>query len=291
MQDNSGIVLAIARRRAKVLHAGKIIETIIERKFAKLIPGDHVRLENKKIVSVDKRKNQLMRSYNQRSKEIVANLDHLLLVTAPPPLFNLNVIDRTIALASVEEIPFSIILNKVDLEHQAILDTIQYYKSMGIKVLRAEAKNKGGCIEIFDFLENSSAKAIALSGISGVGKSSIVSQIFGDIDLRTNEVSEKTGQGRQTTSNVHGYDYQGSKVIYDVPGVQNFGLSHLEYENLRFYFSDFISHAKNCEYRSCLHLQEPNCGIKAAISSGALLSSRHENYQQIMSEIDFAKPY
>ena len=291
MQDSSGIILAIARRRAKVLKAGETVETILERKFAQLIPGDHVTLENKKIVAVAERKNQLMRSYNQRSKEIVANVDHLLLVTAPPPLFNLNVIDRTIALANAEEIPVSIILNKVDLEHRNILEVIKYYQSIGINVFRTEAKKEDGCKEIFEFLENSSAKAIAFSGVSGVGKSSIVSQIFKDIDFRTNEVSEKTGQGRQTTSNVHGYDYQGSKVIYDVPGVQNFGLSHLEYENLRFYFSDFISHANNCEYRSCLHLEEPNCGIKAAISSGEILSSRHENYQQIMSEIDFAKPY
>lgn len=291
MQDKDGIVLAIARRRAQILHLGEIVETILERKYAQLIPGDIVTIKDKNIVAVAERKNQLMRSYNQRSKEIVANLDHILLVTAPPPLFNLTVIDRTIALADVEEIPVSLILNKVDLEHENILDIVNYYRSIGIEIFHTEANKEKGCKEIIDFLDKTSAKAIALSGVSGVGKSSIVSQLFKDMELRTNTVSEKTGQGRQTTSNAHGYSYQSSKVIYDVPGVQNFGLSHLDYENLRFCFSDFIAYTKNCEYRSCLHLEEPNCGIKSTVNLGKILASRYENYLQIMSEIDFAKPY
>ncbi len=285
-----GTVIRLSRRRVQVQLADQLLEFSIPRKFSNLIAGDLVVINNNEIISCEERKNLIKRSVVHRTKEVVANLDHLLIVTAPPPLFNSSVIDRLITLCEIENVPVSLIINKIDLDYQAISSEIEYYRSLDISVHLTSAKSEVGLNDLKSFLVTENLKRIAFSGVSGVGKSSLLKRILETENIRTSHVSERTGQGRQTTSEVQGYLVPNTDVvIFDVPGIQNFGLSHLTNREVRDSFTDFLNFP--CPYAGCQHIGENECAVKIAVASGELLPTRYQSYLQIITELERNKTY
>lgn len=285
----NAIVLNNNRRQINVLTGQEEYTFPIQRKYNNLIAGDHVELENdcERIKQVFPRENLLQRANKHRSKEIVANLDALFIVTAPPPLFNTHVLDRTLAIASLEHIPCVIIFNKSDLGVEDISAEIEYYQKLADTCHVVSAKND--IQGLVNYLQSCPYKQIALCGVSGVGKSTILKTLLGDDKIQTSKVAEKTGQGRQTTSQAQGYQY-GEQVIFDLPGIQNFGSAHLELDQIRFAFPDFIFEDRECEYRSCLHFSEENCAVKSEIGS-RVLESRYRSYKDIYQEVKELKSF
>lgn len=289
-------VLSAGRRRLTALLEKQILELLLERKFSSLVPGDLLVLTEDKsnILKVQPRKNLIQRSYFNKTKEIVANLDELWIVTAPHPLFNTTVLDRCLSLAESQNLQTVIIFNKQDLDYSLIKQHINYYQKVANRVLLSDTKTSDGFKEIEDYLANSEAKSLALCGVSGVGKSSILERLLPDAPIRTSSVSQKTGQGRQTTSHAQGYLYQTEsqeKIVFDLPGIQSFGLTHFDEYELKFYFREFQKFAVDCEYKDCQHILEPVCGVKKAIDQQKILTSRYESYKNILKEIEKAKAY
>ncbi len=283
-------MIRLTRRQVQVQLNQELLEFSIPRKFSNLIAGDLVEISCNEIIRCLDRQNLIKRSVAHRTKEVVANLDHLLIVTAPPPLFNSSVIDRLIALAEIENIPVSLIINKIDLDYSAIQTEIKYYQSLDVAVLLTSAKENQGVELIKSFISEQNLNRIAFSGVSGVGKSSLLKRILETEDIRTSHVSGRTGQGRQTTSEVQGYLIPNTTiVIFDVPGIQNFGLTHLTNRQVRDAFVDFRNFP--CPYSGCQHIGESECSVKVAVNSKELLPSRYQSYLQIITELERNKAY
>jgi ribosome biogenesis GTPase len=123
-------------------------------------------------------------------------------------------------------------------------------------------------------------------GPSGVGKSTLINQIFPDADLRTQILSEATGRGQHTTttSTMH-FSPLGFSLI-DTPGIRDFGLLQLLPEDVRDNFPGFQQYVHQCRFRDCKHHLEPDCAIIEACKSGALAQSRHSIYQKIYAEAE-----
>ena len=128
-----------------------------------------------------------------------------------------------------------------------------------------------------------------------MGKSSILNALVPGARTRIGEVSERTGQGKQTTTQPRGFLYtsrtEATKIIIDLPGVQFFGLSHLTQLDVGQAFQEIAQAASGCKFRDCAHVKERSCAVRDAVASGAIARWRYQSYLQILEEIEEAKEY
>lgn len=247
------------------------------------------------ITKIEQRKNCLRRSVPEREKRLAANLDHLFIISAPPPLFNPSFIDRISVAAATEEIPCTLIVNKTDLLKNSNDLPLSDYIRNGFNVLLTSAKDKTGIDSLKAFLNTPSLLKVALAGVSGVGKSSLLNILIPDASSRVADISKKTGQGKQTTSSgfAHTYFRPNSQPLFliDLPGIQYFGLAHISKEQLRRGFPEFKKPAILCQFNDCTHTAEPQCEIKKLVETAELSASRYKSYLDILQELRAAKPY
>ena len=296
----NGIVVSTSRRFAYCsVEGAKIIKGKVAQRDLAVTVGDTVDVIEEKgeylITELKPRKNCLHRTYLKKSKEIAANLDRLYIVTAPQPLFNTNSTDRILSAAYHEGIECCLLVNKSDLGIADTQPIIDIYLDIGLQVIVLSAKDGSGLNELEIELNNPEIDTIALAGVSGVGKSTLLNQLVPDANRRTSEVSDKTGQGKQTTSQSFGHLYNRDKskplLIIDLPGIQSFGISHLSKEQVRSSFPEFEARKNACEYADCFHLAEPNCAIKQAYEEDQIAFSRIESYCSMLDEIEAAREY
>lgn len=296
----TGIVVSCSRRNAMVLvPPHELLPARIGSKVLDIVVGDRVTLsrehEHHIIVAVEERVNCLSRTLGPKTKNIVANLDRLLLVTAVEPLFNTSFVDRVLVVCSLRDIPVTLVVNKCDLGTEETDHLISTYASVGIDLLLTSAHEENGLRYLLPLLDDSELHSIALAGVSGVGKSSILNVLIPDAEQRTGSVSWKTGKGTQTTSMAQGYlyvrDHCDDLLIVDLPGIQHFGVSNLQYRQVAESYPEFVARAEGCEYADCRHIAEPACAVLEAVDSGEIAPSRYLSYLGIIDEIDAHKPY
>ena len=128
-----------------------------------------------------------------------------------------------------------------------------------------------------------------LTGETGAGKSTLLNRLDPKLKLETGEISKALSRGRHTTRKVSLMDVKGH-LIADTPGFSSFELREIEKERLSSLFEDFNEYSPQCRFRGCLHLNEPDCAVKAAVLEGKILESRYENYKLYQKMIQEQKP-
>jgi len=238
------------------------------------------------IERIHERRNVFTRKDRGNSKEdlIAANIDQLFVVQAfREPKFNLRFADRLLVRAGKENLPAVLCLNKADLSLPGDVDYIRnYYEASGVKFVNVSALSGYGRDEL---LELCAGKTTLFAGYSGVGKSSILNMLFPGIELKTSEVSESTGKGRHTTTNVRLIAMRENTSVIDTPGMREFGLLDIEPENLSGYFPDMSRHEGLCRFAVCTHDHEPGCRVKEAVENGEIHFGRYESYINILYSI------
>jgi ribosome biogenesis GTPase len=223
-----------------------------------------------------------------------ANIDALLVITASGSTFNPVVIDRMLVAAQVQSIPATLVVNKIDLGTEHLDEMVAVYQRIGVPVIFSSAKQGDGIDRIVSIVREPTARVLALCGVSGVGKSSILNKLIPGTRTKTGAVSDKTGQGKQTTTQPRGFLYgepsAEQKIIIDLPGVQFFGLSHISLEQVGLAFQEIREAASRCRFGDCKHLKEPECAVKEAVDRGEITPWRYESYLQIVEEIRDALP-
>jgi len=129
-----------------------------------------------------------------------------------------------------------------------------------------------------------------LVGQSGVGKSSIINQLFPNQNMLVNVVSENSRLGQHTTTASKLFLFDSEELdkpngfIIDSPGIREFGLWHMDQKTIADGFIEFSNYIGSCKFRDCQHVNEPGCEIIKAVGEDKIHKQRWSNYCKIISE-------
>lgn len=215
---------------------------------------------------------------------IAANVDQLLIVSAwREPALWLELIDRYLIAAERFRLTATICINKIDLAED--LDECHAmmapYRALGYAVVMTSAVTGAGLDAVRLLMTN---RTSVLSGLSGVGKSTLLSAIFPGLNLRTGETSERH-QGKHTTTQATFLRVDGRTAVVDTPGIRDFGVAGLRPTELTAFFPEVADLAGGCRFADCSHRHEPNCAVRAGVDDGLIAPSRYKSYVKIYEEI------
>ncbi|MCF3942479.1 ribosome small subunit-dependent GTPase A [Oceanobacillus alkalisoli] len=234
---------------------------------------------------------EIMPRSNELVRPPISNITQAIIVTsAKAPDFNQTLLDRFLVLIESRNIQPVIFITKMDLASAEEKEKMEVYRKLyediGYRTELLSMKDEQG----FNVLEAYFKDHITvIAGQSGVGKSSILNMLDDSLDLKTGEISESLGRGRHTTRHVELLEmYHG--LVADTPGFSSLEFETLEANELSHCFPEFRKLLGDCKFRGCMHLKEPKCAVKAAVSSGEIAALRYENYVRFLEEITLRKP-
>lgn len=250
------------------------------KKGIKPLVGDNVIIDiqdedNAYITEILERKNVIKRPN-------ISNVDQMLVfITITDPPLNLYNLDKYLAMCEYENMEVVIVLSKKDLAtDEKIKNITRIYENIGYKLITLDNYNDFPKEEINIIL---SGKTSAVSGASGVGKSTFLNNLV-DSNLEIGEISEKLKRGKNTTRHTEIFTLEENSFIFDTPGFDSFDFDFLEDENnLKYTFREMAN--TNCRFNNCNHINEPNCEVKENVEIGKIAKSRYENYLMMFNEL------
>ena len=215
---------------------------------------------------------------------VVANLDQLLVVFAcAQPQPHVRMIDRFLIVAEHNEVEAIVVANKVDVvTEEAAHETFGPYERIGYEVHYVSARTGTGVEKLRERL---TGRLSAVSGPSGVGKSTLLNAIQPGLNLDTGAVSAAVGKGMHTTvgAELHPLAVPGGGYIADTPGIRELGLWQIPDTELAWTFREMRPHLRGCRFGDCRHVAEPACEIRAAVAGGEVSLERYDSYVRLLT--------
>lgn len=259
--------------------------------------GDGVGSQKYCVVRVLPRKSELKRPgprdsfYKQQT--LAANIDQVVIVASvTQPEFNYGFMDRFLLAANLNDLPFVLVLTKMDLLPNGeadLSDDVRDFMSIADKVIPVSVRSGEGLEVLRAELDG---KSSVFSGQSGVGKSTLINALVPEAELQTGAVRERDGKGRHTTTSSSLFDlpledFPKGGVVIDTPGIRSIGLMDMEAETLAKIFPGFFDgDLFTCKYSNCIHVKEPGCSVLASVENGSLSRARYASYLRILNSKD-----
>lgn len=250
----------------------------------KPLVGDNVEIavidEANKIGNVE----QILTRKNELIRPAVSNIDMALVIfAAARPEPNLNLLDRFLCMMEYQKVPVTICFNKTDLVDDAELKRLKnIYEPAGYDIIFTCTKTGKGIDEIRNLLAD---KTTTVAGPSGVGKSSLINCLQDHVQMETGKISEKIDRGKHTTRHSQIIPIAKGTYIVDTPGFSSMNVPGFNKEDLWTCYPEFVEHEPFCRFQGCCHINEPDCGVKDALSSGEISTERYENYKLLYEEL------
>ncbi len=226
------------------------------------------------------RKNVLFRQDVWREKTLAANIDQAVIICAPSPPFSPTFLNLCLLACEAANIPATIMLNKMDLpEFEASHASLRHLERIGYNVLPISAKFDIGPLR--PLLEG---KKTLFVGESGMGKSRTVNNLVMRDVAKEGEISIALNAGKHTTTYTRMYWLDKDTAIIDSPGMQSFGLFHLEEDDIAYAMPEFRTYFGECKFNDCAHMDEPGCAVIAAAESGKIEPQRFAFYQALIEQ-------
>ncbi len=280
------VVAAYGKRYGVELADGLQISCVTRGKKNDLACGDRVEVKMTDthegvVEKLHTRSSLLFRSNAYKTKTLASNVTQVIIVLATTPSFYEALLNRCLIAAEAANIKALIVLNKCDLaDNTEAMKLLSVYQNLGYQVQPLSAKNDIAPLK--QWLKNQTS---VLVGQSGMGKSTIVNALLPDSAVRTQEVSAVLDSGKHTTTAAHLYHLDSDSDLIDSPGLQEFGLNHLNIEELEHAFIEFRPFLGKCRFNNCKHLHEPDCAVISAVESEKISPVRLAFYQAMTQEI------
>ncbi|HEY9054935.1 MAG TPA: ribosome small subunit-dependent GTPase A [Rectinemataceae bacterium] len=282
-EDGAERLCAIKGKRIKSLRGS--YNSLAAGDFVQVVPTENGR---GLITALEPRRNSFGR-YNEKGRAdqaIAANVDRVVCVAScrlPP--FRPRFVDRLAVLAAKAEVPFVIVINKMDLGLDEEAETrLREYASLGYGLVRTSVFEKMGLAELACLLSSGTS---VLAGQSGAGKTSLLNALFPGLDRKTQEISLKYERGRHTTTMAEAVVAEPGRMVIDTPGFRRLSLKSLDPADLILGFPEFALPGVECEYGGrCTHTEEEGCAVWRAVSEGKIHPDRYESYVRIREEIE-----
>lgn len=226
---------------------------------------------------------------NQLIRPALSNIDLLIaVVSAAPPVTDVFLIDKVIAIAENKNILPMVVINKIDIN--AGDELFKIYTQAGIDVLKVSAITGEGVSELRDKLRG---KISAFAGNSGVGKSSLLNKLIPDFYAQVGNISDRIGRGKHTTRHIELVPFE-EGYIADTPGFSSFDTEQMDLvlrEDLQYAFREFEPYIGECKFTGCAHVKEKGCAVLQAVENGEISQSRHESYKKLYESVKDLKKW
>lgn len=221
-------------------------------------------------------------------KAVAANVNQMLIVVACEPEPQANLIDRYLVAAELMNIRPVLILNKADLltadNQDEINQLLRCYAELGYHTVKIiSSRHQAPQLEELPSLIDQHTSIVV--GQSGVGKSSLINTLLPHAKLAVGGLSETTREGTHTTTQAKLFHLPAGGQLIDSPGIRDFGLWHINPQQLQHGFIEIAAQLGSCKFRDCQHEQEPGCAVNAAVASGEIGEQRFTSYQRIKAAI------
>lgn len=227
------------------------------------------------VTEIHERKNFLIRPP-------LANLDIIVFVNSTTqPAVNTFILDQLIAVADSKNIETIIVFTKIDLNSAENFPDI--YRKIGIPVFSVDNTTGSGTEKVRAALKG---KISAFIGNSGVGKSSLLNNLYPELQLETSHISKKLGRGRHTTRQVELFK-KDNGYIADTPGFSTVDIGrycNIPANSIDSAFREFGEFLGKCGFADCVHIKEKGCAVKSAVENGDIARSRYESYLRMFEE-------
>ena len=255
------------------------VREVLKKQKQKIYVGDYVEFESGAIEKILPRKNFITRP-------TVANVDQVIIISAvKEPDLNFVQLNRYVSFAKYHNLPAVLCFNKNDLseDDRTIEKVFSIYQPLGYDILFTSALEGYG---VEDFREILNGKTSVLCGASGVGKSSLINAAAPGKNLRTKNVSDKTGRGVHTTRHCEIISLDEDSRIVDTPGFSHLKFDFLMPAEVGNLFPEIAKYKPFCKFQDCLHLTETGCAVKEHINE--IDETRYKSYAEFVEE---AKEY
>ncbi len=216
-------------------------------------------------------------------KEVASNVTQLIICLAVEPEPNLFLLDQYLLSAEQQDIELLILLNKIDLlsntDNQDPFKLKQVYQSLGYSILQTSIINS---VNIEQLQQACDQHVNVISGVSGVGKSSITKAILPDLEIPIGEISEANKEGKHTTRTSRLYELPQGGQLIDTPGIRGFNPVLADKQNIASGFREIRQYSHDCKFSNCKHINEPKCAVLSAIESGDISPERYQSYLKLL---------
>ncbi len=251
--------------------------------------GDNVEIE---LLDVENKKaviNEILPRRNEFIRPPIVNVDCFIVtfaITKPEP--NLPLVDKFLVMAEMNEVDVIIAINKCDLASDEEVQKIKSIYEGLYPVVLLSAKQNKGLDELNQLIKG---KTVALTGPSGVGKSSIINRLIPHANMETGSISAKTERGKHTTRHVELFNTNAGGKVFDTPGFTSFEIMEADMDSLQQYYIDIEKFRGHCYYDNCRHIKEPQCMVRQAVKDGKINKLRYQSYIANLEEISKKKKY
>lgn len=225
-------------------------------------------------------------------KPVASNVAMLVVVFAPLPKPATELIDRYLLICRLSDVRPLLVLNKADLlaDHPASMDIFKEYQELGKKydfeVITTSAVNETGLDELHRHIDG---KLVIFAGQSGVGKSSLINELLPHAKQSTNIISTNSQLGQHTTTTSRLLPYDSTDLdkggIIDSPGIREYGIWHLQSDDILKGFDELHDLYGQCQFRDCNHSENAKgCAFWQAVADGDVLARRVINFNTLIDE-------
>lgn len=259
-----------------VIHVCRAAGVLRTRKIKPAV-GDRVLFEDEDhgdmyITDIKERENYIKRPP-------AANVDQIILVFAvKEPDADYLLLDKLLIDGAMNGIPTALCVTKCDLVEERDLEFIrEHYSAAATDIVFTSSVSGMGLEEIRSRMEG---RLSLLRGVSGAGKTSLLNALCPHAERETGELSRKLKRGKNTTRHSELMMMDSESFILDTPGFSDFEPDDLDEDELWKYYPEFYEYSV-CRYMNCVHINEPECGIKEALREGKISSLRYGNYKKL----------